>query len=224
MRISALFSGGKDSTYALYLLQQQGWEISSLLTVAPKASDSYMFHYPNIQWTKLQSEALGIPIKYRESPGLKEKELEDIEALMKSEDTDGFCCGAIASDYQRSRLDEICQKLGKPLFAPLWRKDQVSLLEDMIQAGFKFIIAGVYAEGFDEGWLGKIITSHSVLELKRLEQKHRISPSGEGGEIETFVLDGPNFSKELVVEEAEAHWERHSGTYVIKKASLEEKR
>jgi len=223
MRIAALFSGGKDSTYALYLLQQQGWEISSLLTVVPKAEDSYMFHYPNIRWTALQSEALGIPIKYRESEGLKEAELRDVEELMRREDADGFVCGAIASDYQWSRLNEICHRLGKPLYSPLWRKDQVLLLEDMVRAGFKFMIAGVYAQGFDEGWLGKVITQQSIRELEKLRDKYRISVSGEGGEIETFVLDGPNFSKTIHVEEAESRWAHSSGNYTIKKASLEEK-
>ncbi len=223
MRISALFSGGKDSCYAIYLLQQQGWEIASLLTVLPRTLDSYMFHYPNVEWTRLQAEALGMPIRTRRSEGLKEKELEDIEKLMSTEDTDGFVCGAIASDYQRTRLDEICHRLGKPLFAPLWRKDQVALLEDMLHAGFKFMIAGVYAEGFDEGWLGKIVTSDSIQDLRRLRDDYRISPSGEGGEIETFVLDGPNFAKRIVIEEAEAHWSKRSGSYAILKASLEDK-
>lgn len=223
MRVSALFSGGKDSCYALYLLQQQGWEVANLLTVLPKASDSYMFHYPNVGWTKLQAEALGVPIKCRKSEGLKEKELRDIESLMRADDAEGFVCGAIASDYQRSRLDEICHRIGKPLFAPLWRKDQVALLEDMIHAGFKFMVAGVYAEGFDEGWLGKVITSHSIRDLKKFRDEYRISPSGEGGEIETFVLDAPNFSKRIVIEEAEAHWARRSGSYAILKASLEDK-
>lgn len=223
MRVSALFSGGKDSTYALYLLQQQGWEVTSLLTVVPKASDSYMFHYPNIRWTSLQAEALGIPIHHRESQGLKEKELEDAERLMRDEDVDGFVCGAIASDYQWSRLNQICHALRKPLYAPLWRKDQVMVLKDMVRAGFRFIVAGVFAQGFDEGWLGKMVTERAIKELEMLREKHRISPSGEGGEIETFVLDGPNFSKRIRIEEAEAHWERHSGQYLIRRAVLEEK-
>jgi ABC transporter with metal-binding/Fe-S-binding domain ATP-binding protein len=223
MRVSALFSGGKDSTYALYLMQQQGWDVVSLLTVVPKASDSYMFHYPNIRWTKLQAESMNIAIKYKESSGLKEEELKDVEELMAEEDTDGFVCGAIASDYQWSRLNEIAHRLGKPMYAPLWRKDQLTLLEDMVHAGFKFMIAGVYAEGFDEGWLGKVITSHSIKELEKLREKHRISVTGEGGELETFVLDGPNFSKSIQIEEAQTNWSRHSGNYTIKKASLEEK-
>jgi ABC transporter with metal-binding/Fe-S-binding domain ATP-binding protein len=223
MRVSALFSGGKDSTYALYLMQQQGWEVVSLLTVVPKVSDSYMFHYPNIRWTKLQAESMNIPIRYKESSGLKEEELKDVEELMAEDDADGFVCGAIASDYQWSRLNEIAHRLGKPLYAPLWRKDQVTLLEDMVHAGFKFMIAGVYAEGFDEGWLGKVITSHSIRELEKLREKHRISVAGEGGELETFVLDGPNFAKSILIEEAQTNWSRHSGNYTIKKASLEDK-
>jgi diphthine-ammonia ligase len=224
MKISALFSGGKDSTYALYLLQQQGWEIANLLTIVPKASDSFMFHYPNVKWTELQAKAMGIPIRYRQSKGLKEKELEDVEELMRGERSDGFVCGAIASDYQWSRFNEICHRLGKPLYAPLWRKDQILLLEEMVRAGFKFMIAGVYAEGFDESWLGKVITERAIRDLQKMREKYRISPSGEGGEIETFVLDGPNFSKTISVDEAEARWEHHSGNYFIRQASLEDKK
>lgn len=223
MRIGALFSGGKDSAYALYLLQQQGWEISNLLTVVPRASDSYMFHYPNVRWTKLQAEAMGIPIRYKESEGLKEAELKDVEGLMASEKCDGFVCGAIASDYQWSRLNDISQRLGKPLYSPLWRKDQVMLLEDMVGAGFKFMIAGVYAEGFDESWLGKVITSRSIRELERLRDEFRISVSGEGGEIETFVLDAPNFKKAIHVVEAETNWSHQAGNYTIREAELEDK-
>jgi uncharacterized protein (TIGR00290 family) len=85
------------------------------------------------------------------------------------------------------------------------------------------MIAGVYAEGFDESWLGKIITERSIRELERMRDKYRISPSGEGGEIETFVLDGPNFSQAISIDEAEARWERHSGNYIIRQASLESK-
>lgn len=223
MKVSALFSGGKDSTYAIYLAQQQGWEVSRLLTVIPRVADSYMFHHPNIVWTKLQAEALRIPIRQRESSGLKEEELKDVEELMSSEDTEGFVCGAIASDYQWSRFNEIAHRLERPMFAPLWRKDQLMLLQDMLHAGFKFLIAGVYAEGFDEGWLGKVITESSLRELERLREKYRISVAGEGGELETFVLDGPNFAKSISITEAHSNWKRHSGNYAITEASLETK-
>jgi len=223
MRVSVLFSGGKDSTYAAYLAQQQGCDIARLLTILPEAEDSYMFHVPNIGLAPLQAEAMGIPIVTRRSAGEKETELEDLEAVMREEDVDGFVTGAIASDYQWSRLNGICHRLGKPLYSPLWRKDQSMLLEDMVHAGFEFMVVGVYAHGFDEGWLGKVITSETIKELERLRDRYRISVSGEGGEIETLVLDGPNFARSLHVEEAEARWRKDSGTYIVRKASLEKK-
>lgn len=224
MKVSALFSGGKDSVYATYLVQQQGWEVHSLLTVMPIAPDSYMFHYPNIRWTALQAEAMGIPARSTETRGEKEAELADVAQLMRTEEVDGFVCGAIASDYQWARLNGICQGLGKPLFAPLWRKDQMALLNDMVHAGFVFVVSGVYAGGLDASWLGRAIDRSAIEELGILRDRHGISPSGEGGELETFVLDGPTFRRRVMIDEAKAEWARDSGTYTILRAHLEDKK
>ncbi|HUV61259.1 MAG TPA: diphthine--ammonia ligase [Thermoplasmata archaeon] len=219
-RASALFSGGKDSAYAIYLLQQQGWDVVSLLTVIPLKEGSYMFHHPNVEWTALQSEALGIPLKTADSDAEEEKELHDLETLMWGEDVDAFVSGAIASDYQWSRINDICDKLGKPLHSPLWRKSQRQLVEDMLDAGFRIIIVGTYAQGLDESWLGREITTDTLEELVRLEQRYGISVSGEGGEIETFVIDAPNFKSPIRIDEAEKVVSRDSGVYAIRSASL----
>jgi diphthine-ammonia ligase len=219
-RASALFSGGKDSAYAIYLLQQQGWDVVSLLTVMPREAGSYMFHHPNVEWTALQSEALGIPLKTADSDAVEEKELHDLETLMWGEDVDAFVSGAIASDYQWSRINDICDKLGKPLHSPLWRKPQRRLVEDMLDAGFRIIIVGTYAQGLDESWLGREITTDTLEELVKLERRYGISVSGEGGEIETFVIDAPNFESPIRIDEAEKVVSRDSGVYVIRSASL----
>jgi len=219
-RASALFSGGKDSAYAIYLLQQQGWDVASLLTVMTHKEGSYMFHHPNVEWTVLQSETLGIPLKTADSDAEEEKELHDLETLMWGEDVDAFVSGAIASDYQWSRINDICDKLGKPLHSPLWRKSQRVLVEDMLDAGFKIIIVGTYAQGLDESWLGREITTDTLEELVRLEQRYGISVSGEGGEIETFVIDAPNFKSPIRIDEAEKVVSRDSGVYAIRSASL----
>lgn len=219
--VSALFSGGKDSTYALYLLQQQGWEIVSLLTVIPMSDDSYMYHHPNIKWTKMQADALGIDIKMTESDGGKETELADLELLMAGEEADCFVSGAIASDYQWSRLHELCHRLDKPLFSPLWRKDQRTAFEDMLRAGFRIIVSGTYAEGLDEAWLGREIDEEAFSELCGLGEEHGFSVSGEGGEIETFVIDGPNFGSSISVKRAERRVSRDTGVYDITDAVLE---
>ncbi|UCE90994.1 MAG: diphthine--ammonia ligase [Methanobacteriota archaeon] len=221
VKVSALFSGGKDSTYATYLLQQQGWEIASLLTVIPSRNDSYMYHYPNINWTRMQADALRMDIRTTQSDGDQDIELVDLERLMAKEDVDGFVSGAIASDYQWSRLNELCDRLDKPLFSPLWRKDQRAIFEDMLKAGFRIIVSGTYAEGLDEAWLGREIDDDAFSELCDLGEEHGFSVSGEGGEIETFVTDGPNFSSSISIKRAEKRVSCHTGVYEIIDAGLE---
>ena len=151
----------------------------------------------------------------------EEKELHDLETLMWGEDVDAFVSGAIASDYQWSRINEICDKLDRPLHSPLWRKPQRAIVEDMLDAGFKMIIVGTFAQGLDESWLGREITTEALDELAELERRYGISVSGEGGEIETFVTDAPNFMTPIRIDEAEKVVSRDSGVYAIRSASLE---
>ena len=61
MKLACLFSGGKDSTYAIHLVKKQGHEVSCLLSVFPKSDESHLLHHPNLKWTKLQSESMKIP-------------------------------------------------------------------------------------------------------------------------------------------------------------------
>ena len=61
MNIASLFSGGKDSVYAIYTIQNQGHDVVCLLSVIPKSDESHLLHHPNMQWTKLQSESMKIP-------------------------------------------------------------------------------------------------------------------------------------------------------------------
>ena len=60
MKLAALFSGGKDSTYSIYKAKQMGHDVKCLVTVFPKSSDSQLLHFPAIELTKLQSKTLKI--------------------------------------------------------------------------------------------------------------------------------------------------------------------
>ena len=70
MRLGVLFSGGKDSCYALELASEEH-EISCLITVNSDNKDSYMFHTPAIEWTKFQAESIGIPHLFGRTPGVE---------------------------------------------------------------------------------------------------------------------------------------------------------
>jgi len=199
MRLACLFSGGKDSTYALYLILKEGHDVKYLVSVFPESSESYMFHYPMIERTKEQAESIGIKHVIVRTKGEKEKELDDLKKALGKLDIDGLFSGAIASTYQKSRIDRIAKELGIVSLAPLWHKDQESLLKEQIDAGFEIIITHVAAEGLDRSWVGRRIDYKAFEELKKIRDKHKINISGEGGEFETLVLNCPLFSHPLKV-------------------------
>ena len=222
MRVAALFSGGKDSVFAVYIAQHYGWDVSHLVSLLPKKPDSWMFHSINIHQTSLLAKALGIPLVQQVTAGEKESELEDLTTILEKLKVDGVISGAIASEYQRTRIEKICYNLGIKSFTPLWHKNQELLVRDQVKAGFHIIIVGVFAEGFDETWLGRTIDQDTIADLVHLQKKKGINVAGEGGEYETLVLSGPLFSQRLVIDESEKHWNRDSGIFQVKTAHLED--
>jgi ABC transporter with metal-binding/Fe-S-binding domain ATP-binding protein len=223
MKIAALFSGGKDSIYSIYIASQYGWEITHLVTVKSEQKDSWMFHTVNIDLTEILSKALQIPIIIKETHGHKEKELIDLKNILQNLDIDGVISGAIASEYQRTRIEKICHELKIKSFTPLWHKNQTLLLKEQINAGFRIKIVGTFAHGFDETWLGKTIDQTTINELEKLKKKYSINTAGEGGEYETLVIDGPIFKKQLKLEKSKITWKRDNGFIEYEKVKLEEK-
>jgi len=215
VKVASLFSGGKDSTYALWYAQMQGWNVERLVTVFPENQESWMFHFPALRWTSLQADAIGIPQERVATKGVKEEEVEDLanglRNLVGELGVEGIVSGAVASEYQRTRLDNICDKLGLRSFAPLWHKKQEQLVRDEVDAGFEIIITACNALGLDEKWLGKPLGIKGVEELIKLNKKYGLSVAFEGGEAETFTLNGPVFSKRLVVTKSTPHWKGDSG-------------
>lgn len=225
MKMAALVSGGKDSMLALYKLKKEGHEIRYLLTMEPISKESYMFHHPNIWITELISRSTGIPLIKESTQGRKEEELEDLRNLITrvSEDVDGIVTGAIASSYQRKRIDMLCKELGLESLAPLWHVDPGEMWKELLDEGFTVLITAVAAHGLDHDWLGKVIDSNTIGVLQELSERYRFHLGFEGGEAETLVLDMPLYNQRIKVDEAETNWDGTSGSYIIKKAHLEDK-
>jgi ABC transporter with metal-binding/Fe-S-binding domain ATP-binding protein len=203
MELGVLFSGGKDSTYAAYLAKEQGHEISCLISIYSKNKESFMFHTPSIEQTRKQADSMNIPLIIQETKGEKEKELEDlkkaIKKAIKKYKIKGVVTGAVESVYQSSRIQKICNELKLECFNPLWKKNQIELLEEIVVNKFKVIIIGVFAYPLKKDFLGREIDKNFIEETKSLYEKYKINPAGEGGEFETFVLDCPLFRKKLKV-------------------------
>lgn len=205
MKLAVLFSGGKDSTYAAYLAKKDGNELACLISIHSENKDSYMFHTPSISKTEKQAEVMDIPLIIHKTKGIKEEELKDLEEAIKLSiekyQIGGIVTGALHSDYQASRIQFICDKLKIECVNPLWHKDEIEYLKELIENKFKIIIIAIAADGLSRNWLGREINNEFIGDVKILKEKYKIHPAGEGGEFETFVLDCPLFKKPLKIKD-----------------------
>lgn len=217
-KCAVLFSGGKDSCYATYLAKKAEYEIACLISIFSKNPESYMFHTPSISMVKKQAKVMELPLVTKKTAGIKEQELEDLIDIIKQVKDkyhiDTIVTGALKSAYQASRITAICDKLGLKCFNPLWQKDEIKYLHELVNNNFRVIITGVFAFPLDKSWLGRQIDKKFIDEVQILKEKYKIHPAGEGGEFETFVLDCPLFKRELKVKsfkdfkEGENSWRR----------------
>ena len=154
---------------------------------------------------------------------VKEREVEDLKRLIEGLDVDAIVSGAIASAYQKSRIEKICGQLKLKCIAPLWHKNPLNILREIVDLKFEVMITGVYAYGFSGEWLGRKIDDATIEALMELNRHYGISLVGEGGEYETLVLDAPFFKGRIKIIEAENIWKNQSGYFLIAKAKLESK-
>lgn len=223
MKLGVLFSGGKDSCLALH--KAEG-EVVCLITLVSENPESFMFHTVNIHLTELQAEAAELPLVSVVTKGEKEEELKDLKRALteaKKFGIEGVVTGAIKSEYQKSRVEKVCRELDLECLNPLWHRDEIEIMREIMELGFEVVITGVFAEPFGKEWLGRRIDSETIEELGELERTYQINPSGEGGEIETTVLNAPFFRKKISIEKSTVSFSRDSGTLDIKKAVLVEK-
>ncbi len=224
MKLCGLFSGGKDSTFAIYKMLNRGYEIDCLLTIKG-IKDSYMYHGPNIELTKKLAKAMNKKHYFIKTNKGKEEELEPLKnalkKIKKERKIQGIITGAIASKYQASRIKKIADELGLYCFNPLWGKNQTQLLKELVENNFETIIVGFASAGFNEKWLGKKINEKTIQELEKLEKKYKINPAGEGGEYETLVTNSPIYKKKLTILKTKKTIKGLQGTLEIKKSKLE---
>ncbi len=223
-KLAALFSGGKDSTHALYLALQRGFAVSTLVAARPKRADSHMFHVPNLDVTRLSAKAMGLPLLEIPVSGEAEREVDELEAALRplalSGQIDGLLAGAIASDYQWARLNAVGHRLGLPCVTPLWRVDPERVLRDELASGLKFMIVAAQTEGLDEKWLGHTVDGPLLEDLLAAAREHRFNAAGEGGEYESLVTDGPLFSERIWVEAYHVMAGETSSYFVVDEAVL----
>ena len=227
MKLAALFSGGKDSTYAIYLAKKLGHSVDVLLTLYPHSSESHLLHYPNIEFTQLQAESMKTPQLIEETPSddseNESKKLNNLISLAKEKySIDGIVHGGILSEYQKDNFSLICEKNQLKIISPLWNKEPGSYMKELLNENFEYIISTVSSAGLNDSWLGRIIDKNGLDELQKLQKKFRFNLNFEGGEAETFVTNCPLFEKRLLIQDSTTEWDGYRGRFEILEAKLKD--
>jgi len=225
MKLGSLFSGGKDSTFAIYLAQKQGHEVTCLLSIFTKSEESHLLHYPNLQWTKLQSESMNIPqLTIHSESNETNDELSALEKLLQNAKDqfhiEGLVHGGIKSQFQKEKFESLCLKLDLVAITPLWNKEPEQYMNDLLDSDFIFIMITVSSDGLDDTWLGKEITKSDIDTLKNLSVKFGFNLNFEGGEAETFVVNCPLFSNSIKINKSKKIWDGYRGRFEIMDAGL----
>ena len=216
MRIVVLSSGGKDSSAAWWWAQCRGWDVVALVTVHIQDGDSHMFQVPSTQWVEHQAKAAGVEWFCVKASGTVDDEISTLEQTLSKLKIDAIVSGALRSDFQKVKLENMAHRLGIHSFSPLWHQQPFEHLHGMIENGFKIMINSVSCEGLDGEWLGTILDLDNVKQLKLLSEKYRFNVDGEGGEYETFVVGGPHLPRTLEVE-GTASFDSVRGVFTITK-------
>ncbi len=195
----ALYTGGKDSHYAIIEALREGITTDLLIIVTPRRDDSWMFHTVNIRHAELHAILMEKPYITVSVSGVKEAEVRELRSVLERlglhcGDIRYLISGAVASQYQKRRVDSLCRSLGLEHVSPLWGRDQGELIFEEAEH-LSFIITAVQAYGFSLNWLGRVVDRWNVEELVKDAAKAGISPVGEGGEFETFVIRSPLFKR-----------------------------
>jgi ABC transporter with metal-binding/Fe-S-binding domain ATP-binding protein len=226
--MAGLFSGGKDSTFAIFKTTLQKHDLCCILMMHPCSDDSLLFHYPTTNLLRKISSVIGVPA-IEHSCNLSEKnyEINELTYLIKKAvdefSIEGLINGCISSRFQLDIFQDICNKLRIKLVSPIWNIDSDYYYEQLLNHGFEIMITRVAALGLDSSWLGKIITKENISTLKKLSLKNKFNITFEGGEAETLVLDCPLYKKRIYVKDQRTTWDGVRGIFEILDVDLIEK-
>lgn len=232
MDVAVMYSGGKDSNYAVQYALEKGWTIKYLLSVKPIRTDCYLFHFATVEHTPVQAEALGLKhyllscsvADPRKEAAIVEKFVADKQKT-KAEKVDAVILGGTGLQATQIRsLQDALRPYGVEVFAAHSGEDHETVFRGMIEKGYEIMVTQVASEGLPR-WLGRTITKENFEELKKDSEKYGFHLGFEGGYADSFVVDAPTFKKMIVVEGAEKVMEdSYSGHVVIKKLKLVDKK
>ena len=192
---AVLWTGGKDCALAFFKAQKKGYNITHLVTFIPEKPD---FKAHNLSLIQQQIEVIGLPhLLLTVKTPMQESYENNIAILKNQHNIETLITGDIDEVQNHDNwIEKCCQKPGMLVYNPLWKKDRNELLNQLINENFKIIFSLVKKPFFNQDWVGKVIDTTIIDDLKKLN----IDICGENGEYHTMVLNAPFYSKELKID------------------------
>ena len=197
--VAVSWTGGKDSSLALYEAEVSGCEINCIVTFAP-SQQSFLAH--PIAFMRLQAQALGLPHHVINVEEPFEQGYENaITSLKEEHGIDGIVTGDIGevAGHDTNWMVDRGKRCGIDVLRPLWHRDRFGLLSKLLSLGFKVVFSCVKKPWFTEEWLGKGLSHSSLETLRELSERTGFDVCGEQGEYHTLVSDGPRFRKSIKI-------------------------
>ncbi len=225
MKVGILFSGGKDSTFAIQHAIEKNWQIEYLLSVKPTRTDCFLFHFATVEHTPKIAEILGLKhylITCNVANAKKEADL--IREFVLQHKVDALVLGGTGLQItQLKSLQDALHPFGVEVFAAHSGFDHDKIIEEMLEKGYRIIVTQVATDGGPK-WLGREISNENFEELKRDSMKYGFHIGFEGGYMDTFVLDAPIFNKKLdILKSKKIMEDKYSGHMVIEELSVSDK-
>jgi len=194
------WSSGKDSAWALHVLQQQEeYEVAGLLTTINSAFDRVAMHGTRRELVEMQAEAAGVPLIKVPLPWPCSN--ADYEFAMQKVCDQAVARGVSAiafgdlflADIRAYREQQLKGTGLEPLF-PIWQIPTGELAREMIAAGLRAKLVCVDPKQLDAKFTGREFDLQLLSELPP-----GVDPCGENGEFHSFVYSGPMFSRQLPI-------------------------
>jgi diphthine-ammonia ligase len=223
LNIAVLFTGGKDSVFAVHVLREKGLSVKVLISIVPSYEYSMLYHKPYPQVLMLQAYSMGVPLETAIVVD-PERELtvldEVLSRCVRRYGVSALASGAVLSRFQRERFEKIALKHGLEAIHPNWGIDQKTYLRTLTRYGIRFIIQSITTMGLPHSMLGKVLSMEDVERILVLSEKYGFNPSFEGGEAETLVVDAPLFKYRLECEGSVEERSEYEAFFNIKKCWL----
>ena len=230
MDVAILYSGGKDSTFAIEHAKNKGWDIKYLISVKPTRKDCFLFHYATVEQTKDIANMLQIPhfyVKCKVSDPAKEAEIikDVVEKNQRKMKIDAVVLGGTGlQETQLKSIQNTLRPLKVEAFASHAGEEHDLVMEEMLKKGYEILITQIASDGLKD-WLGKKITKENFSQLKKDSIKYGFHIGFEGGYADTLVINCPMFSKRLIIEDMSIIFEDdYCGHVVINKYRMENKK